>query len=341
MRQLPALVFLLALAVPAQAQVTSALTLPSLKAEVTVTGDIVRIGDLVEHAGAAANIPVFRAPDLGETGTVPVARVIEALRPHAVIGLDTRDLNEVTVTHASRTITLEEIETHVAQALAGKYGLGDAKDISVILDREAHSIHVEASATAPLQVSRLSFDPRSRRFDVSFELPGSAIARRNPLHVTGTVADTVAAVVIVRPLARGDIARAADLAIEKRPRSQIIGDVVRETQSVVGLSVRRALAAGQVVRNADLMKPLYVTRNEAVTLVYEVPGILLTLRGKALDSGAEGDMVSVLNVQSKRTVEGVVTGPGRVTISSITPRLAQNIASVSSQANSTARRRAE
>jgi flagella basal body P-ring formation protein FlgA len=55
-------------------------------------------------------------------------------------------------------------------------------------------------------------------------------------------------------------------------------------------------------------------QNEMVTIVYEVPGIGLSVRGKAIDSGADGDVVNVLNLQSKRTVQGTVTGPGRVTI---------------------------
>ncbi len=45
-----------------------------------------------------------------------------------------------------------------------------------------------------------------------------------------------------------------------------------------------------------------------------MPGIVLSMRGKALDSGAEGDSVSVLNIQSKRTIQGVVTAPGHVTV---------------------------
>ncbi len=53
---------------------------PVLKAEAIVTGDVVRIGDLVEHAGIVANVPIFRAPDLGSTGTVPADAVIEAVR---------------------------------------------------------------------------------------------------------------------------------------------------------------------------------------------------------------------------------------------------------------------
>ena len=77
---------------------------PVLKAEATVTGDIVRIGDLVEHAGIVAKVPIFRAPDLGSTGTVPADAVIEAVRNHALIGLDTGGVSEVVVTRASRTI---------------------------------------------------------------------------------------------------------------------------------------------------------------------------------------------------------------------------------------------
>ena len=62
------------------------------------------------------------------------------------------------------------------------------------------------------------------------------------------------------------------------------------------------------------MKPDLVQRNETVTLVYEVPGVVLTLRGKAIEGGAEGDTISVINEQSKRIVQGAIVGPGRVAI---------------------------
>ena len=44
------------------------------------------------------------------------------------------------------------------------------------------------------------------------------------------------------------------------------------------------------------------------------------MRGKALEGGTEGDVVNVMNLQSKRTVSGVVTGRGQVSISVATPR---------------------
>jgi flagella basal body P-ring formation protein FlgA len=92
-----------------------------------------------------------------------------------------------------------------------------------------------------------------------------------------------------------------------------------------------------VLRNSDLVKPDMVTRNESVTLVYEVPGIVLSARGKAMESGREGDTVNVMNVQTKRTIQGTVTGPGRVTVTAQSPRFAANLASASP--NGTAPRR--
>ena len=49
-----------ALSSPAQAEQPAAG--PALKREVIVTGELVRIGDLVENAGAVAEVAIFRAP---------------------------------------------------------------------------------------------------------------------------------------------------------------------------------------------------------------------------------------------------------------------------------------
>ena len=65
---------------------------------------------------------------------------------------------------------------------------------------------------------------------------------------------------------------------------------------------------------ADLAKPDLVQRDQNVTLIYEAPGLYLTMRGKALENGTEGDVVNVMNLQSKRTVSGTVIGRGQVSI---------------------------
>jgi len=131
------------------------------------------------------------------------------------------------------------------------------------------------------------------------------------------------------------VIRAGDIVIERRAKNEFTSEPAVLAADAVGKAARRVVRAGQPLRNADLMRPEIVQKNDTVMLYYEVPGIVLTMRGKALESGAEGDLVSVLNVNSKRTIQGIVTGPGRVTVSA--PHAALSSPSSAATAPNTAR----
>jgi flagella basal body P-ring formation protein FlgA len=318
---------LLLLGAAAEAQVTAALgpLHPKLKAEAVVTGNLVRIGDLVEHAGLVADVPIFRSPDLGTTGTVSTEAVVEAVRAHALTGLDTAGLSEVAVTRASRTIGPETIERAIARALAAQFSLGAPADISLSFDSDLHALHVEPSALGEPRVERLSFDRRSGRFYATLAIP-SGRATRTPLRLAGRAAATIEVATVAMPVARNATLKDADVVMERRPRAEVGRDVITDRAHAVGLAARIPLEPGQPLRMAGLMKPLVVIRNEQVTLVYRIPGIMLTVQGKATAAGAVGEVVTVLNEQSKRIVQGVVIGPGHVAVNAPGRRLAANMA---------------
>jgi len=317
-----ALALLLGAATPAAAQsITTRLSdVATLKSAVTVSGDVVRIKDVVENAGAVGETPIFRSPDVGTTGSVSVETVLTALRAHHLYLIDTGTVSAVEVTRDGRRIDLKDFEGRIARAFAGKYGLGDVRNLVVNLDPASRPITIEASASSDLQVERAALDARSGRFDITFDAPARAYTRQPPLRYTGTIVEMADAILLTRSLARGDMLKASDVIVERRPKAEVTGDVVVSMDEAVGMAVRQPLRAGQPIRRADLMKPEMIRRDETVTLIYEVPGILLTTRGKAVESGAEGDVINVLNVQSKRTVQGVISAPGRVTIAATQQR---------------------
>src|SRR5437870_3792197 len=81
---------------PAPAQTRDEiLATPVLRANITVASDLVRIGDVIDNAGSAAQIAIYRAPDLGTTGTLQVSQLLAALSTHQVIGVATGGLKEV------------------------------------------------------------------------------------------------------------------------------------------------------------------------------------------------------------------------------------------------------
>jgi flagella basal body P-ring formation protein FlgA len=304
---------------------------PVLRANIVVTGEVVRIGDVIDHAGSAAQIAIYRAPDLGTTGTLPTAQVLSALRAHQVIGVDTRNVGAVTVTRLARTLDARDIELQIARALEHKNGLGDAGNLSLTFDRDVQDMRLEASNTGAMQPATVRYDQRSGRFDITLEIANDSLATPTRLRFTGTAVETVEAAVLGRNVERNELIKTADVVVERRPKAEVGGDAATRERAV-GMQARRQLRAGQALKTADLVKPDLVQRDQTVTLIYEAAGLYLTIRGKALDGGAEGDVVSVLNLQSKRTVTGVVVGRGQVAISVATPRpaLADVTSSISS-----------
>jgi flagella basal body P-ring formation protein FlgA len=344
MRRLAAFAILLSLGGAAVAQTLEPLVpvMPTLKRQATITDELVRIGDLVENAGVAAATPIFRAPDPGETGAVEAFRVIEAVRRYGVVGVDTQGLAEVVVIRPGRIIPVRDIEDAIGRALAARYGLGEPADLALTFDREARPLHLEPAASTELQPTRVVYERTSGRFDLTFEVPGSTLTRATPLRYSGSAVETRNAAVLLHSLGRGDTVKAGDVAMERRPRSQVGDDVADDVSRVIGLSTRRPLRAGQALRTADLMKRDLVQRGDPVTLIFEVPGVMLSIRGKALEAGAEGDIVSVVNSQSKRTVHGTVSGPGRITVGSTVPRIAAaGLPSVATETRGPERRRTE
>lgn len=303
---------LLALALPAQAA-DDALVSPTLRASITVTSDVVRVGDLIDNAGSAALIPVYRSPDLGTTGALPVAQVLSVLRAKQVIGVMTGDIREVQVTRLARTLANKDLQNAVASALERRFGLGDAANITVTFDRGIADMRLDASNTGLLQAVATRYDARSGRFDIAFEINNDSNPAPTKLRFTGTAIETVDVAVLTRDIDRTEMLKSSDVAQERRPRSEVTGEAATRDRAV-GMQLRRPMRAGTPIRVADIAKPEFVQRDQSVTVIYQVPGIYLTTRGKAIESGAEGDTVSVLNLQTKRTLTGVVTGRGQVTV---------------------------
>src|SRR5215813_11519708 len=211
---------LLALATGAFAQDKSdVIASPVLRANVVVTSDIVRVGDVIDNAGAAARIAIYRAPDPGTTGTLPVAQVINTLRTHQVIGVDTQNLREISVTRQARSIDAPDIEQAVARALERRNGLGDAANISLTFDRAPGDIRLDAANSGALNPVIVRYESRYNRFDVTFEISNEAGLAPAKLRFTGTAIETVEAAVLARSLERNEVVKAADVVMERRPKA--------------------------------------------------------------------------------------------------------------------------
>jgi len=299
-----------------------------LRSELNLSRDLVTFGDLIPGlAGEAASTAAFRAPGLGETGTIQVARIVDAARAAGIVrdasDLESQGFAQVVVTRAARRVTASDMEAAVKAGLQERFGV-DARVFALAIDGGAPAVAIEPELTGEVAVVDLSFDARSRRLQARLAVPGSMAMRLKPLRISGQLVETVEVVVPKRQIGRGETLGKDDVIVERRPRDGQGGEIINDARAAIDKVARRALLAGVPLRASDVQREEIVGKGDLVTIVYEAPGLVITLRGRANEAGAMGDVVSVTNPQSKRVLQGKVTGPGRV---SVQPTAAGRIAS--------------
>ncbi len=120
------------------------------------------------------------------------------------------------------------------------------------------------------------------------------------------------ALAYARNLMAGDIVSASDLTWSDE--AVAAQDSPGDPDTVVGKAARRPLREGAVVETRDLVSPTAVHRNDTITVAYDSDGVSLALEAKAINDGSVGDTVQVVNPQSKKVIEAVVSAPGRAVV---------------------------
>ena len=116
--------------------------------------------------------------------------------------------------------------------------------------------------------------------------------------------------VAARALLPGDILGDDDVTARTLPRPR--SDAVPATNNLVGMEVRRRVPAGAPLGNRDVGPRALVKANATVTVIWNVGTLSLSMQGRALQAGALGEEIRVLNTNSSRTVRGTVRARGQV-----------------------------
>lgn len=139
---------------------------------------------------------------------------------------------------------------------------------------------------------------------------GDQLVKRAVVSPYVEIADRV--VVTRRSLARGHVLTEEDLTYSSRDRAASPADAARDLAALIGLRTKRGLSGDQVVRNGDFEAVPVVERGDRVTLVLIQGPLLIQAAGLARETGASGDWIRVVNLDSKRELTGRVDREGRV-----------------------------
>lgn len=133
------------------------------------------------------------------------------------------------------------------------------------------------------------------------------------------LAVVTAAVVIDQVVLRRDLARGEQIAFEDIgiARGAVTGVTLRRIPTaaeLVGSRARRALSAGAALLPAHVAMRRAVEPGDAVTVVAVSGDVEVTAQLIAADGGDPGDLVRVVNRETRRDVRARVTARGRVEV---------------------------
>jgi flagellar basal body P-ring formation protein FlgA len=284
-----------------------------VKQSVTVSGSTLALSDLLDAHNAPTEA-LFAAPAPGQSGLIRVNRIMEAAKRAGIEKVIGDPDGSVRVTRPGRTISHAQIETALIIGLNEK-GLRDPKIEETTLP-QAGDLIVEDSVTSAPHIVRLDIDKTHLTFDARLTIPGSDLTARDALHITGHFADTVVVPVLTGSVSKGDTLTDHMFRMEPRDRKSLPAGSVETIAALTGQIAKTALQEGSPVPEDAIEKPVLVEKNALVTVLYNTGGLRLTMRGKAMESGSLGDMVTLINPQSRKTLFGTVTSAGTITVSS-------------------------
>ncbi len=120
--------------------------------------------------------------------------------------------------------------------------------------------------------------------------------------------DTVEVYVPARTLSTGEIIVEGDLQTITVPERDLSSNAVVDMNSLVGMEVKRTLREGSIIRKNAIAAPLLVRKKDLITLTVQTNQMRLTTQGQAMDDGAMGDVIRVMNLTSKKVISAVVSG---------------------------------
>jgi len=88
--------------------------------------------------------------------------------------------------------------------------------------------------------------------------------------------------------------------------------VVPHRNDAVGKTARRTLPAGRPIPENAVENEVLVKRGEPARLVFQEQGLIIIMQVEAMQSGSEGKVVRVRNIDSGLIVTGVVQDDGTI-----------------------------
>ncbi|NKB56787.1 MAG: flagellar basal body P-ring formation protein FlgA [Alphaproteobacteria bacterium] len=287
-----------------------------LHANIVVDDDAIRLRDVFDGAGAHGDKVIAYAPAPGRKLVLEATWLYRVARAYRLPWRPSSRFDRAVVERSSQVIGTDQIAETLLIALKSEAKIQD--DLEIELDNRSLQIFLPVGMPEILAVRSISYSPRNGRFSAVLVAPDdSPDALR--FSATGSAHRLVQVPTLAQRLYADDIISERDIIWKPMRVNRLDPRTVLNGAKMIGMSPRRPIVAGRAIMTTEVQPPTLVRRGKQVTIQLETPTMRLSALGKSLQNGGKGDIVRVQNLDSGKTIEAVVVGPERVSVSTTGP----------------------
>jgi flagella basal body P-ring formation protein FlgA len=281
------------------------------RASGVIKGSTVTVGDVFDGAGSYADRYLAPAPAPGSSLALEAAdleRISEAFH----LGWHSADGRErVVLSAAAHGADRYAIEAAIQEKLASEL---PGQKFDMQLPGGDLSISLPDSAPNTVEAEDVKINLQKGVFTAQLKAPAGETENPVRKEVSGRISLLTQVPVLKNPMRPGDVIGADNLDYVEMRANEVASNVIVDADRLIGQTPRRGIAAMKPISAADVSAPALVKQGELVTVALSSGALSLTLQGRALQSGAEGDIVRIVNTASNKILDGVVTGAQTVTV---------------------------
>jgi len=294
----------------------------TLKKQAEVDGPCVTLGEIAAITDTDAELAVrLGAVKLGSAPWPGTVRRIDAIVVKLKLyqfGFDPRDISisaksGCRLTTRGRDIPAERIVKMAREHLL-KSMQWPGEDIEIDLVSKPESCTIPAGCGDDvLRPASNRIIRRLGRVNVGVDLLVDDKARFRQ-SVTFNVRLFERTVVTTRDISRNDKFSSRNVATRRVELKRFPPRRITDIKRVLGRTAARSIAADTPLTPAMIISPPIVKRGDVVNIVYRSPCLKITTSGVARQDGAEGDIITVENMSSRKRLEGRIIDEGTVLV---------------------------
>jgi len=293
-------------------------TVIAMKSSVLVDGSQLRLGDIANISGLPdaqadklARLEITRAPKPGHSKEVDRDFMAAKLHQEGYRNLLYEGARSTTATRSSQTMTsdkLEEmlrsyVESHMPWKAADT--VIDMKPPPTVAGLPAGRIAIRFECDGDY---RYVGDTTFKTTVVVGGKPCKTLYMRASIHPFGRVA------VATRDIRRGELINDSDFSMVRKDLADLRGGSFADRARLRGLVAARSIRTGAVISLGGVERPIAVKRGKIVAAEVRGNGFRISAMAKAMDNGRVGDVIRLMNVDSKKTLAGEVVDANTVRV---------------------------